>query len=563
MPTILYTYLLLLYPIVYYSESFLLGISADFLLFILLSVHVLLILIFNKKFHFNILDLLFLLYVAWSIGIILYHSTFNRTQSIYIFNCLLFYLYIRNIRNSNNLLLFFVIGGVVQTLWAVLQQLHIINSHHYLFPVTGSFENPAVLSIFLVISLLAGGILYSKAQSPLVKLLWYTSMLFLLYGVIITCSRAAWVALIIGSLYLILQKRNNILRHYHFAYVWTIIAIGVVLILTSLYFINPQSVQGRFLVWHIISDAIIKHPWGYGSLQSHYMLMQAEWFQSHPESIFALLAGNNYHAFNELLRITFETGIIGTCLFVIWISISIISVRQSTENRPKYLVFLLAILSFGMFSYPLSVQSITYIGIATMALIASKCNYFKHAVNVRLNYKSKFFGIISLLLLSIFTITEYCLFKNADNLLRKAQMNANLLKGTDANHYYKKLKNCPDFILCYGKTLYNSGDYPAALNALEQAVRLSPTSEMLCDMGVCYQQEKRYQEAIHAFTTAANMTPAYITPHYQLFTLYQETNNKEKAIEKARHLLSMPVKVINSSVLRYRHQARLFLETID
>lgn len=124
----------------------------------------------------------------------------------------------------------------------------------------------------------------------------------------------------------------------------------------------------------------------------------------------------------------------------------------------------------------------------------------------------------------------------------------------------RQMGNSPDFMLCYGKTLFNHADYSMALPVLEKASDLSPSSEMMCDLGICYQNEKRYEDAINAFTAASYMVPTYITPHYHLFTLYQEICNNEKAMEKARYMLSMPVKIVNSSVLRYRHQARLFLE---
>ena len=56
------------------------------------------------------------------------------------------------------------------------------------------------------------------------------------------------------------------------------------------------------------------------------------------------------------------------------------------------------------------------------------------------------------------------------------------------------------------------------------------------------------------------MVPAYILPHYRLFCLYKEMGELEKAKEKAEYLINMSVKVVNSSVLRFRNQAKIFLE---
>ena len=48
----------------------------------------------------------------------------------------------------------------------------------------------------------------------------------------------------------------------------------------------------------------------------------------------------------------------------------------------------------------------------------------------------------------------------------------------------------PDWMLCYGKMLYDRGYdrglYADALPVLEIAVRLCPTAEAVCDLGDCY-----------------------------------------------------------------------------
>lgn len=125
---------------------------------------------------------------------------------------------------------------------------------------------------------------------------------------------------------------------------------------------------------------------------------------------------------------------------------------------------------------------------------------------------------------------------------------------------YKQLQANPDFILCYGKNLYEQGLYENALHVLEQGYRLKPSSELVCDLGQCYQQTKMFSKAEKAYTLAARMTPAYIMPRYLLFGLYQETRQQAKAIQQAHTLLTMPVKVVNTSVLRIRSEIRLFLK---
>ena len=52
----------------------------------------------------------------------------------------------------------------------------------------------------------------------------------------------------------------------------------------------------------------------------------------------------------------------------------------------------------------------------------------------------------------------------------------------------------------------------------------------------------------------------YIVPHYHLFNLYRADGSPGQAAIQAEYMLSMQVKVVNTSVLRIRNQARIFLQ---
>ena len=134
---------------------------------------------------------------------------------------------------------------------------------------------------------------------------------------------------------------------------------------------RPDSVQGRFLIWQVIGSKLPEALWlGHGSLEALYMPLQAEWFREHSVSAYANVAGNNVYAFNEFLRILFETGIAGFVLFVLLIFTGCRhSFRGNQKSRDAGSVFL-AILSFGFFSYPFSIGLIITIAVAALAVIA-------------------------------------------------------------------------------------------------------------------------------------------------------------------------------------------------
>lgn len=118
----------------------------------------------------------------------------------------------------------------------------------------------------------------------------------------------------------------------------------------------------------------------------------------------------------------------------------------------------------------------------------------------------------------------------------------------------------PDWMLCYGKMLYDRGLYADALPVLEIAVRLCPTAEAVCDLGDCCRQAGRLEEAEEYYQLSARMVPSRITPHSRLLSLYQETEDAGAAFREAEYILAMPVKVVNTSVIRARHRARVAVE---
>lgn len=119
----------------------------------------------------------------------------------------------------------------------------------------------------------------------------------------------------------------------------------------------------------------------------------------------------------------------------------------------------------------------------------------------------------------------------------------------------------PDFVLCYGRTLFTRGEFSNALPVLERGFLLRPTSELVCDLGRCYMYRGRWKEAEQKYRLAANMVPAYIAPRHLLFKLYNMQGMSREARQEAEYMLKMPVKIVNSSVIRARGQARAFLKS--
>lgn len=565
-------FILILYPVLYQTDIFLTGITSEFINLILILVCGNILWLRKNKLCLNTLDILFLIFVAWYAGVkILMGPTLHYRPIIQLISYITLYFYFRNIPLKNRFFLILFCAGIIQSLWSILQTWGILPSYHYLLKNTGSFFNPAILGIFLVLATLAGISLFDRKLKSYIKILWFIGLTLLLLSIITSNSRASWVALAIGCFWLFLSGNHNIqdiglkvlcLKKRFIKYIPVFILCTIILCtaLYGLYSIRTDSVHGRLLIWQVIGSKIPETLWfGHGPLEALYMPAQADWFRANPDSTLTQVAGNNIYAFNECLRILFETGITGLLLAVLLLITGWKYALKGNKYSRYGGALLLAVLIFGQFSYPFSIGLITMVSIITLAIVSQNATV-KHQYIVSNSLYIKW-GITFLnCSIIILAIHEYSLQKKADLLLLESGQNSSLAVNDTLQHYYNHLQDDPDFTLCYGKTLFNHQLYEKALPVLQQAYRLRPSSHLVCDLGKCYQHMQRYREAEKAYLQASFMTPAYILPQYHLFCLYQDTGEMQKATEKAKYLLSMQVKIVNTTVLRSRTQARNYLK---
>lgn len=152
--------------------------------------------------------------------------------------------------------------------------------------------------------------------------------------------------------------------------------IGGVWLLTivlsaSFYFIRPESVKGRLLVYIVMVQAIINQPLvGYGAhaMYQHYMFHQAEYFQANPADSATQLADNVYFPYNEFLGIAYRFGLpvlIVTIMLLIWMYM-----RSGTVIRAS----IAGLFTMCMFSYPFSAISMQAHKIETLYEEAASLN---------------------------------------------------------------------------------------------------------------------------------------------------------------------------------------------
>ena len=108
-------------------------------------------------------------------------------------------------------------------------------------------------------------------------------------------------------------QHGNILQLRYFKLLSVMILVISVIGALLLYHQKQNSANGRLLIWKVSCEMIKDKPifgHGYGAFKVKYMDYQADYFKNNPNSIFAILADNVKHPFNEYIKIAVEFGII-------------------------------------------------------------------------------------------------------------------------------------------------------------------------------------------------------------------------------------------------------------
>lgn len=450
-----------------------------------------------------------------------------------------------------------ILSGTVQAVISALQFMDILPSNHPLYAVAGTFDNPGPLGGYLAMSLTLTISLWNVYDKPFIR--WALLTSFFLMGVIciLADSRAAWIALIIALGYVytthISPKRRKI--------VWTvspIMAIGIVL---ALYTYRPASANGRLLIWkvgtHMIADCPLS---GHGTngFASQYMNYQADYFQAgtHTEQE-ALLASDNIHAFNEVVRIACEYGIIGLLLCCGIGVLLFLSSKHSNKIQRAAFTTLIAYAVFASFSYPAEVLTLKLTGAILLAIAvpSSERNWLADK-NVRLA-----FILLSAVYLGLLGREHY-----KEHQIKRALIRYNVEENEESEQALKELyphyRDNDRMMSLHGKMLFEKGLYEECIPLLTESVRLIPTGGKYMDLGMSYQYLGETERAIDCFKTASYMLPGHITPVYCLFSIYKDNyHTTDSTLWYAEKLVNMNIKKETAHTLSIREEAARFLSS--
>ena len=573
------------------------------------------------------------------------------------------------------------IAGLVQAIYGNLQLWGYYPSYHGLFKMTGSFFNPGPYAGFLCcvfpialglywrfnhkgreeqiksIKYQVSGIktkslivnpqllivylklLIHNLQPVILKNLSLLTLLSILLVLPAARSRAAWLGALAGVAFLACHKYhlNSLLRSLITGRIKSplgdlgvntrkivIVLLPALVLLAgslSLYHYKKDSADGRMLIWTVTANIIKDYPLlgvGQDLFKANYMNYQADYFRSHPNSKYEMVADDNQYAFNELLNTWAENGLIGFLLLMgivvaIFFSVinhkgheRIINHQGHKDHDEKYEVdesqltivnlnpeditkaSILAILVFGMFAYPSEILPIKIVAIICLGLLAnsfalnttksiklfkreSKCNgdrrsqasngkAFKPS-NIQNILKLTLTGLTLLLTIGAYSKTNelrhaYKLWNDANNLYSYSLYEHCL---EDYEKAYTILKNNGDFLLNYGKALSVSDKHKSAINILEQSENYLQSTIMFTTLGCSYNKLERDNKALESYVKAHDMLPGRFYAQYLIVKFYIEKGEVNNSITIAKQLINKPVKVSSYAVDEIKREMEIII----
>ncbi len=582
----------------------------------------------------------------------------------------LLYFFLRQIPVKYFSLLFLalILGGFIQAVFGNLQLWGYYPSHHNLFKMTGSFFNPGpysgylasilpitlgiylykihllqlgalfkhsrfrqkVQSFFVLLSLRAKTIIPNfiiKATSRVpptekqngnlrTKVFSFVETFSLLSLVLITLvlpasrSRAAWLAVLVSSSYLLIVRYKAEIRAFLNKFLnsgvkkTAVLVLSVILaggLIAGLYHFKSGSADGRMLIWRATGKMIVERPVtgvGFDQFKTHYMDYQARYFEENPQSEAAMVAGDSNYAFNELLQQTAENGIIGLVLMII----ALIIIFAPQSNHP--LIFshlrtfkreasnfikpderndvesfaiiakagIISIFIFSLFSYPAQILPIKVNLVLFLALVSHcsprmnipRINVFNKKPTPLTTYSLKFIGTSCLFFLAYRGITYIDNYKDAHRNWNHAyqlyQLGAYEACLEDYELAYPALKNNGDFLTNYGKALSMAEKHAEAVSVLQQAAKHHPNTVAYTALGNSYKTLKEVEKAEEAYLHAWHMNPSRFYPKYLLAKLYDESGQNDKAVSVAKELLDKEIKIESTAIEEIKEEMRKIIE---
>lgn len=424
--------------------------------------------------------------------------------------------------------------GFCEAIWGMIQIVR-GSSRHYLYLLTGNFQNPGPYSAYLTMATVIGAVWIQRMKT------WryVTWEKYIVTGITICCvivlpatwSRAAFVTLGLIALWIYRDKYKK----YRYI-VWGLL----VLLAVGFYFMKQGSADGRMLIWQATLTSWFHSPWfggGIGCFNHQCSEGIAELYQSQQNSALFDSAGVTDYAYNDFLKILAEQGVVGALLCL---SIVVLSLIRIYKISKALFYGMLSYVIFSMFSYPFELLPYQII---TISVAAWALSFEKGSSCLRI---SKFLAIFATCIICV-----ACYFLNKEIKTRKEADNdysqfAGIKHAAFIDDYYELLPKEFDnssFLFDFGKILRLQGRYNDSNAILKLGAKVCCDPMFYVLIGNNYSDMGLYSLAEKSYKKAYAIMPNRMYPLYQLMNLYEQSGQHKRAILMAKRIISYNPKI--------------------
>ena len=427
-------------------------------------------------------------------------------------------------------------------------------SRHHLFDVTGTFFNPGPYAIFVAVVLAVsvawwyrhGEAFAGRGRWSRVGAWSVAAVAVFCFPVLVaTWSRAAWVAVAVAATCLLWKAYRRMV----FWGMGVSVCAGV-----AAYFLKQGSADGRLLMTMVAGRAWVGE-WlcghGLGGYAQAYGAAQEAFFAARPGSPLSVVAGSPEYAFNGVLGVGMEQGVLGAVpalVLGLW-SLAVLC-RRGEVSAYGWLVLLVS----SLFSYPFSLWPFLSLAVAWVALAVS---LEAGTAEVRWWKRTAVWPVVA--------VGGWCVWNLSDDTARRVEAYEEFRRVCgiqdvafleDYRKKYEDLKAYPDFLFTFGTALREAGRYNESNAMLRQGTRVSCDPVFYTLMGNNYRDLGAVAEAESAYRKAFGMLPGRMYPLYRLMKLYEAEGQMRKAEEMARQIIAFRPKVDSPAVREMKNEAK-------
>ena len=447
----------------------------------------------------------------------------------------LLYVALRGIFAWSKLSPVYLIGGLMLCgvyeaafgMWQLVSEV----SRHSQYLMTGNFQNPGPYSAYLMMAAVIGwGWTQELTEGRLRTAVWCMTA-FVLLLLPATWSRAALVAVGIIALWLYRQK--------YWKYRWTV-WVGAVVLVVGFYLVKQGSADGRMLTWVASLTTWWHQPWlgvGVGGFRVACADGIAELYREHPASGLFASGGVTDFAFNDLLNVLVEQGLVGAVLCA---ATSIFVLIKLYKQSLPLFYGLLSLFIFSMFSYPFELLPYQITLVLLSAFAASHVDMDKENTHRKLG---RVMLLLVLVPIAFFVAKEIQRRHETD---KEVKMFSGMHHEAFINDYYELMPMEMDnasFLFDFGRTLREAKRYNDSNAVLRLGSQVSSDPMFWVLTGNNYRDMQCYQEAEEAYQKAFAIMPNRLYPLYQLMGLYEEIGNVEAWQQTAKEIIMLQPKI--------------------